>query len=187
MPIIIPEASDSFRDSVATGTRAARTVSAMAGEDVTVSLTPHRIYTIDLTDLVASKGIGAARLLGWRVFHAADHDAVIESYCDENDEDHHFGGVNRGPYVGGTRRALEVAAAHPRVAEEDFEVRLLRLPGIHVSALWLHGTPPEAQLLIPMEPLFSDHDTGTAYPADQFLDDLRPLAEQALADGTNRG
>ncbi|MEZ5402379.1 MAG: hypothetical protein R2729_22080 [Bryobacteraceae bacterium] len=186
MPIIIKEPSETFRNSVVTGSRQAKSVASMTKEDVGTALTPHQIYTIDEDRLAAGATIADARLIGWRVFHADDRDAVIESYCTENDDGHQFGGVNRGPYVAGTRSALAAAKALPEAAEQDFEVRLLRLHALHFTALWLHGSTSETDILIPIAPIFSGHNAGQPYPAAPLLNDLRGLAQELIVSEQGR-
>ena len=69
-----------------------------------------------------------------------------------------FGGLNQGPFVAETERAIRRAEALPEVSKGQFQAVLLAVPALYVTALWLQDLASrdagdhsgEADLLLPM-------------------------------------
>ena len=167
-----------FIESVVKGTSKAQMVTPLHEEHIITNAFPHKIYTLSLEDIVKTKGVGFARLIGWRIFHDTDRTVVVESYCNEQDRDHKFGGINRGRLVEGSLYAISVAEKHPYVAKQDFEVRLVRLHALLIDALWLYDKLDRKHLLIPIATNIKGISLDQAYPANGFLAELQGMASQ---------
>jgi hypothetical protein len=84
--------------------------------------------------------------------------------------------LNAGPFAQATADAVRQAEALPEVHAGTFEVRLLRIAGVYLVALWLKSDGAGEDRLIPLAPAPSELAAGKAYPPAQALDSLRPRA-----------
>src|SRR5262249_58641349 len=107
---------------------------------------PHRIYTAGLDGLL-NRGLDGAVFTGWR-YLVADRDRVVASAelaGDAGESPLLLG----GPYVASTAAAIDELEQLPEVTTSDFELRLLKVPALHIVAAWLVG---DQQLVDPLRP-----------------------------------
>jgi peptidoglycan hydrolase-like protein with peptidoglycan-binding domain len=63
----------------------------------------------------------------------------------------------------------------------SFELAQLRIPALHVKAIWLKGKAGASDVVIPVAPTDPALTAGRRYSVQEFLAALRPAAESALA------
>jgi hypothetical protein len=63
----------------------------------------------------------------------------------------------------------------------DFEPRMLRIPGLLVTAFWLKSPTPGADWVVPLHTKIGDLLTEKMYTMDEFLKITKSLAEKRLA------
>lgn len=139
---------------------------------------PHRIYTAGLSVLV-DRGLDAAVPTGWR-YLVADGPRIVAG-VELADDAGDAGGsplLNGGPYVTATASAIDRLEALPEVAAGDFELRLLKVPALHVVAAWLAGG---RSLVTPLAPAPSFLEAGRSYTEEEFAAALREPARRILA------
>jgi hypothetical protein len=134
---------------------------------------PHRIYTAGLSALV-DRGLDAAVPAGWR-YLVADGPRVVAGVELAGDESPL---LNGGPYVTATASAIDRLEARPEVADGDVELRLLKVPALHVVAAWVVGGP---SLVTPLAPVPSFLEAGRAYTEEEFAAAVREPARRVLA------
>lgn len=143
---------------------------------------PHRIYTAGLYALVEG-GLDGARFTGWR-YLIADRDHVVASAEVAGDT----GGsplLNGGPYVASTAAAIDDLEQLPEVTAGDFELRLLKVPALHVVAAWLVG---DRRLIVPLAPAPAFLEAGRPYSEGDFTQALQAPARQVLtSEGPSGG
>ena len=141
---------------------------------------PHEVYVLSIADLLADDPLASATAAGWRYLLSDGQQAVAAAMTTrtEGGEDR-FALFNNGPYVGGTVTALQEAATLPQAETTDLQVRLLTVPALNLTAVWLHGDDEE--LLVPLAPAPAPTTAGTPQPASELLASLREPA-RALAD-----
>lgn len=142
---------------------------------------PHEVYVLDLADLAnADDPLAAARPAGWRFLLSEQGQAVSAAVTTRTPNgEHRFALFNSGPYVGATRSALAEAAELPEVADRDMQVRLLTVPALHLTAVWLHGDSDD--VLLPLPPAPAQVTANQPHPANDLLRTLRDPA-RALAN-----
>lgn len=146
---------------------------------------PHQVFSLGLDDLRSGADLTAAKPTGWR-YLVRDGDRVVaaaESVSDPAGEGPRFSQFNEGPFVPATAGALAVAGSDRRVVDRRFTPRLLHIPALHATALWLHPDDADDKaddddLLVPLDPFPLDVQTGVPTPAAPLL---RQLAELAAA------
>ncbi len=147
---------------------------------------PHQVFTLGLADLVAGRGLDAAKPSGWRYLVQEGDDALAaaDTVATGSGDGYVFSAFNEGRFVTSTAEAIQAAQAIPEVSRGDFELRLLHVPGLHVMALWLHDIAGDAgDLLVPLEPSPVDTPTGQPAPAVVLLQELASKSSPAAATG----
>lgn len=149
---------------------------------------PHEVYTLGLDDILSGRGLGAARLSGWRYF-LSDGSRIVSTAetVATSDGQQRFAQFNSGPFVGATVEALEAARSLPQVRDRDVEARVLRVPGLNLVALWLRDGGDD--VLIPLAPAPPDVDAGRRYTPRELFDALRAqaLEHASIRPGDTRG
>ncbi len=151
---------------------------------------PHQVFTLGLVDLLANRGLTAAKPTGWRylVHESGKPVAAAESVVGADGDTHFFSAFNEGRFVASTASAIATARALPTVQKSDFELRLLHVPALYVMAIWLHEPQGVGDLLIPLAPSPVAAPTGQAIPAAQLLQELSVKARAAASpDDTSGG
>ena len=92
--------------------------------------------------------------------------------------------LNGGPYVAATATAIDELERLPEVAAGDYELRLLKVPALHVAAAWLVGGH---RLVVPLAPAPSFLEAGHRYTEEEFVAALREPAQRALASQAPSG
>lgn len=137
---------------------------------------PHDVYSLGLRDLAGGASLDAATVVGRR-FIVMDGDQPIAS-AEVADQDGSGFQANEGPYVESTAAAIERAERDPELADDDYEVRLLRIPALYVVALWLKNERGGADVLIPLDPAPAPLEAGRKYEPAEVL---RAVVEAARA------
>ncbi len=155
-------------------------LSGVAREELAL-VAPHRIYTAGLGDLL-DRGLGGAAQTGWR-YLVGDAERVLASVELAGDAGE-SPLLNGGPYVAATATAIDELERLPEVAAGDYELRLLKVPALHVAAAWLVGGH---RLVVPLAPAPSFLEAGHRYTEEEFVAALREPAQRALASQAPSG
>jgi len=79
-----------------------------------------------------------------------------------------------------TRWILGTLKHLPEVQNKDYQLQILRVPGLGIEAFWLKSsTPDQPDLVVPFHSLLAEVKTGIPDPMDDFLEKLRWLADRA--------
>lgn len=146
---------------------------------------PHQVFTLGLADLVAGKGLEAAKPTGWR-YLVQEGDSVLasaETVLAGPGNDHVFSAFNEGRLVAATADAIRTARGLPEVNQGDFELRLLSVPGLYFTAVWAHEPQGARDVLLPLAPSPVDAPAGHPVPASRLLEELALKARPAAAVG----
>jgi hypothetical protein len=137
-----------------------------------VSVTqPHRVFVATLEDILSGRLLAGAREATTRYFlvHADN-----EPFAAAEVSGAQFIHLNEGPFVEGTARAMVAAEQLDATNERDYELRLLRIPAVYVTAVWLAS--PSDDILIPADPAPEPLIAGQAYNEVAFTGALKPFA-----------
>ena len=147
-----------------------------------LSLTePHQVFALGLDDLIAGRGLEAAKPTGWR-YLVQDGEKVVasaEKPMPGTAGDHVFSAINEGRFVASTAEAIGRARALPEVGKGSFELRYLQVPGLYASALWLHAAGGGGDLLVPLAPSPLEAAAGVPVPAGRLLEELASRARNS--------
>jgi len=162
------------------GTRALEDSDAGLGRE---PLQPHPVYSADLTEVAAGRTLASARQVGWRVFVSKEVGGgrTAEVHWDEAEAAYVFGGVTEGGFVGETLDAIEEMGRLDEVRQGDYVLRILRIPGLSVYAVWLRSDSGGEDLVMPLGPTFGSLESGAVTSACDFDRALREPAAAVLA------
>jgi hypothetical protein len=138
---------------------------------------PQQVFTLDLTDLAAGKGLDAARPTGWR-YLVQEGDNVLasaETVAGPRGEQV-FSAFNESRFVDSSAKALRAVGNSPEMAQGGYELRLLNVPGLYVQALWFHQTQGKGDLLQPLAPSPVETPGDKPAPAAVLLKELAAKA-----------
>jgi hypothetical protein len=182
VPIIAPELAPDFLDAVRRALAATGRFPRQRRGALSLTL-PHPVFTAGLEPLAAEKPlIEAAELVAWRVLLEEDQAVVAAAELAVSDGDERSGAsINRGPFVHSTVEALRTAERDQRVESARFEVRLLRVVALYVTALWLHSSETDGDLFIPLSPAPAPLRADAVYDTREFESDLAGMSKQVLS------
>ena len=143
--------------------------------------TPHTLHNIGLDSLASGRGLDAAETtgMGYLVTQNTRVVASAEVALDEGGRPRGLSNFARGQDLQGTLRVFELLDDLPDVRNRAFELRVLRIPALHMRAVWLKDQDGDDDLFLPVGP--PDEVRPRPIPASQFLDELRQRAEAALS------
>jgi hypothetical protein len=139
------------------------------------------LYTLRLDRLVAGDGLAAATPTGWRTLVTGTAHGTVSADADASGAGMQVQQVSRGPAVAGLAEAV-VAAQDAGAGDEVYELRMLQIPGISLTAVWLHSTEGADDLLVPAAPAPAGLEPAQALRADDLLTRIAPLAATNLAE-----
>jgi hypothetical protein len=141
----------------------------------------HEVYTARLDALADGHGLDAATdRAGWRMLveHRGDVVAAAEVPAAGGGRATPQGQMNRGAFVRSTVDAITSAEQEDRVRDSDFALRLLRVPALHLTALWLRGTDG-TDVIVPPAPAPRPFEPNRSYDAEEFAARAAELAGAA--------
>lgn len=162
----------------------------LADPDAIFISMPHRIAHLPLGNVHRGSRLRTAAVLGsWRfLIHERKRRMTPDDVANEEyvpiaaatmvtraaSETYELGDLNEGPLVAMTEGAIRSAEVLPEVRKGQFEVLLLMVPAVQVTALWLKDREGDADLLL------------TIPPSSQTLVSSRPMASTAFLDMVDR-
>ena len=165
----------------ARGPRAALTTERVEFLDFAV---PHPVYAVGLEQIAQRELLSSATLVAWRYLLLDDQQVRCAVEVDVRAEDRqlNFSHINRGPFVASSVESITVAETLAPVQQHDYELRLLKIPGLYLLALWLHG-PDE--IIVPVAPAIPGLVSNVPYNESDLLAVLQPMAEERLSQEGN--
>src|SRR5439155_13299048 len=96
---------------------------------------------------------------------------------DMKGENLKFSHLNQGPFVEETIKGVKYAESLNEVLNNNFELRLLKIPALYIVALWLHA---EQDILFPLPPTHHVLKPYSTYNEEEFARALSGPAIERL-------
>jgi hypothetical protein len=144
---------------------------------------PHPVYDVPVGDIAARKGLGRAQVTGWRYLLTSGSKVVGAAEVTGGRGGapaEAFAGLNQGPFAAGTAAAIEKVERAKQFATGDYELRVLRVPGLYLMALWLHGAKDD-DWIIPIAPAPPGLEAEHFYSASDFTARMAGAASKVRA------
>jgi hypothetical protein len=102
---------------------------------------PVRLFMLQANDIVDSNFLEHAKPIGWRYLIVNDGPIAVADVRDGagGSQEASFGSLIRGRVAERMNSAAQVAEQKYESTQETFEQRILEIPSLYISALWLHG------------------------------------------------
>jgi hypothetical protein len=196
MSIKFKSAPDDVRREAISGMQRTHKGSPLLGAGLPVDLTtPHEVFTLSPDAVRAGHALNDAESTGWRYLAgvargqasggAAPASSVVEVATTGGGSK--FSHRQMGWMGAETQKAIGVAEQLPEVGSGDYDLRMLRLPGIaRTDAIWLKDNRGAEDLVVPIASASSHIEAGVAYPVNQFMDLIRAEASKNLINNAPR-
>jgi hypothetical protein len=140
------------------------------------------VYVLGLGAVVAGPDFSAAKLGLWTHFFpsAREGDSQVVA-ADVNADTLRFASLKEGPQVLAFYQQVKMLQQAPDIAPRSFELAQLRIPALHVKAVWLKDKAGTNDVVIPIAPTDPALTPERRYSVPEFLAALRPAAESAMA------
>ena len=181
MPIVAPELPSDALDAIRSGLLASGRFPQRRGGTLSLSL-PHQVFTAGLEPLAKGERLtDVAQFTAWRALLEEDNEVIAAAEVPVSTRESPGASINRGALAQSTVEGVETAERHERVASEPFELRLLRIPALYASALWLHRPDANGDIFIALAPAPPPLTAQATYDAGQFGTDLQGMAQSVLS------
>lgn len=150
---------------------------------------PHPTYNLGLEAIGSAKPLDKAILTAWSyvVLNGEQSIATAEALPASGKRQPVFASTSEGPTATSIGTAIAVAEALPELQEKTYELAVLRVPALYVTALWLRGsergTPDD--LFIPLQPAPDGLKAEEKLTASAFLKILAELKARRGTSGEN--
>jgi hypothetical protein len=104
---------------------------------------PVRLFTVQLNDITNDDFLKLAKPIGWRYLIVDSGPIAVADVKDLGSGGAAFSSVTRGPIAEGLSKAADLATRRYDKDPVNYEVRILEIPSLYISALWLHGSSRE--------------------------------------------
>lgn len=144
---------------------------------------PHQVYSLGLTELLKGGGVKDAQLVSWRYFVTTASPQVSSAEVNVDAKGgHSFAQLNTGPFNESTLTAVESLTQDPQVEAQSYDMRLLRIPALYVTAVWLKCDEPRGDLVVPIAPTIPILVAGKLYHAWEFEERVRKAAQEKKSE-----
>lgn len=141
------------------------------------------VYILGLDSIAARRGPSASRLAFWTHLLPSAGAEVVSA--DLSADTHEFAALTQGPHSNAFRQQVQTLQA-PQVAGDadnnSYQLAQLRIPALHLQAVWLRGQNGAGDVLIPLEPAPPGLVAGRRYSGIDFEAALEPAARAVLAE-----
>lgn len=138
----------------------------------------HDVYSAGVDELAAGGGLASATPVA-RGFLVMDGPNAVASV----EQDTEGGGVSstEGPFAEATAKAIERAEEDPRLADGDYQLRALRVPGLYLMAVWLKDQNGDGDVVIPLDPAPAPLEAGRSYHLHELEPELASMSRERLS------
>jgi hypothetical protein len=144
---------------------------------------PHKVYTLGLDGIVEDANLARTKMVGWRYLVMSGDQALASTEVKQDDqggapEFSHLSASVHGP---NSLAEIRKAEQDPRYRQGSYELRLLKIPGLDLRALWLKDKRGNDDVLIPIAPTHSKLLTPSRpYSVQELIAAVRELARKRL-------
>ena len=152
------------------------------------------VFTLTLDDV--PRGVHKARSAGWRFLAVAPSGAPIAGdVIDQEGLQPRMTGLSLDPIIGRAILATRRVASLPEVEAKDYELQVLRIPGVLTEAFWLKSINGGEDLMVPVLTASKLLKKMRPYPIGDFFrivqdlipgfSDKKPARVETLPDSKN--
>ena len=160
-------------------TLAARVPPSLATEASADGAIPAPVHVVGLQELAAGGDVRKAPLAIWTHLLMEQANVAAAVLADVDAKTMKFAAVTEGEQVRSIGQSVREAAG---AGGGDYELAMIRVPALYLSAVWLKGRNGAADVLIPSDSPKSPLVAGKRYSPEEFNAALKAVAEQELRE-----
>jgi hypothetical protein len=139
-----------------------------------------QVFTLRLQDIACGGGIERARAVGWKFMGGDASGLAVAGVVKSNANRPLLIGLSHGSAVGAHLDASDWVKTLPEVQANDYELRVLLIPGLLLETFWLKSTGNLPDLVVLFRKATNEIECKKAYSMERFLALARPWAEKGL-------
>jgi hypothetical protein len=139
----------------------------------------HQVFVLNPQEVMAGKGLDAARPTSWRYLLDQDTSGLAENSSTATAEvayqggTHVFSNLQHGWMANATRQAVKVGLELEAVRDGTFELRVLRLPAVRIDSVWLKNKVAGDDIVVPIRSAIESLSAFRPYSGDEFLSKIQ--------------
>lgn len=150
---------------------------------------PHPVYNLGLDSIGSSNVLNKAMLTAWSyiILDGEQSIATAEALPTSASGTPVFAQTYEGPMAVSFGTAIGLAEKLPELASKTYELAVIRIPALYLTAIWLKGPLPDASddLFIPLNPAPKGLKAEKKMKADAFLKALAKLKAERSVTNAN--
>lgn len=140
------------------------------------------VHVLGLDQIVAHHDIRTTPVKLWtHMLHDEDDDAPV-ALADIDAHSQTFSAVTEGAHIAALGKRIRAVETENRTSAKNYDLAMIRVPALSLSALWLKGRDGEPDVVIPEESPMSPLTAGKHYTLDEFNAALKPAADRLLKE-----
>jgi hypothetical protein len=148
---------------------------------------PQRTYALSLDDIVKGRGVERAKPVMWEFQVGRDSGPIVIVCIGDPPpkKPPRMTSLTREPGAGEAAKARQQVERLPQVREHSYELRRLRIAALSLGAFWLKSLKKgESDLAVPYQALYEKLKSMHAYPMEEYMSVVLPIAKKRLASET---
>lgn len=183
-PVPSPATRKAFREGLAEMVRLRRAPQGLPPDPY-----PQQIYAFGLHQVVKGPDLARARHVAWEFLLGSESGPAVSVFVGHapRGTPPKMTSIAREPLATQAIRLTLLVEKLPEVQRHNYELRRLRVPALSIGAFWLKSLEGRPDLVVPYEAIARKLKRMQAYPVEEFMSVVRPLAEKRLKfDDTHR-
>lgn len=140
------------------------------------------VHVLGLDQIVAGRDLKAAPVQLWSHLLQAEGEEAPSTVAEFDARTQAFAAISEGDEISKLGRRIRSTEAKERTSKKDYDLALIRVPALSLTALWLKGRGGAPDKVIPNDSPQSPLKAGKSYSLDEFREALKPVAEQILRE-----
>jgi hypothetical protein len=145
-----------------------------------VPLLSSAVYVLGLDTVAARRGLAASRLVYWTHLLPSAGEEVVAA--DMKADTHEFAALTQGLHPSAFAQEVRTLQTSSEVEGHSYQLAQLRVPALHVNAVWLRDKDGANDIVIPLAPTAPELEAGRRYSASDFEAALEARARAVLAE-----
>lgn len=142
------------------------------------ALAPLPVFTLPVDAVANRSGLASVRPAGWQYVLERGDQPIAAAELSGSGEEVVYSHLNEGPAASFVVAGVASAEQFDAGRNGEWEIRILRIEALYVTAIWLHGN---SDVLFPIDPAPAGLQPLQPYEAQRFLEILHPMAIARIA------
>ena len=138
------------------------------------------VFILGLDAIANRIGLAATRQVFWTHLLPSEGDAVVAA--DVKSDHHEFAALTQGPHPSAFLQQVRTLQGSPAMEGHSYQLAQLRIPALHVTAVWLRDKDGKNDILIPIAPTPPELIAGRSYSMTEFENALHERSKAVLAE-----